>query len=73
MSEENKTPVETSVLERLIRIEVLLDTHFTELSRRLSDHETRIRAQERWSYAAPIAILIALGSAATAVIRAFGG
>jgi hypothetical protein len=67
-----QTPVQASMLERLIRIEVLLHTQFTELAKQLSDHEQRLRAQERWAYAAPIALLVAVGSAAAAVITALG-
>jgi hypothetical protein len=65
--------VQASMLERLIRIEVILETKYNEMARQLNDHEIRLRAQESWSYAAPVALLIALGSAVAAVITALGG
>lgn len=33
----------------------------------LADHENRIRSGERWRYALPISLLLAVGSSATAV------
>jgi hypothetical protein len=70
---DEKPAMEASMLERLIRIEVLLQIDTASLAKQLADHETRLRAQERWSYAAPIALLFAVGSAAAAVITALGG
>lgn len=57
-----------TVLERLIRIEVLLETKFSEVQNKLTDHEERIRKGEQWRYAAPISLVIALGSVAAALI-----
>ena len=38
---------------------------------RVADHEVRIRGLERWKNAVPAAVVIALGAAAAAFIRAF--
>lgn len=35
----------------------------------LADHENRIRSAERWRYALPISLLLAVGSSATAVVE----
>jgi hypothetical protein len=57
-----------TVLERLIRIEVLLETKFSEVQIKLTDHEERLRKGEAWRYAAPISLIIALGSVVAALI-----
>lgn len=61
-----------TILARLIRIEVLLDTELRSVSRQLADHEERLRNIERWRYALPVSAVAAVASAIAAVVTALG-
>lgn len=68
------------VRDRLTRIEGKLDllgmqhSTTTAASERIgTDHETRLRALERWKYALPITAAGALATAATTIIAAIKG
>lgn len=54
-----------------IEVRRLQDTvaSMTPQGERLNDHETRLRALERWRYSLPIALVLAAGSAAAAVAQ----
>lgn len=54
-----------SELERLVRIETKLDAALADQT----DHETRLRALERWKYAIPASLLSAAGAILVAVLK----
>lgn len=43
-------------------------SEMTPQAAQVTDHETRLRALERWRYALPTAILFALASTATSIV-----
>jgi anti-sigma-K factor RskA len=64
---------DTSMLvERLIRIEVMLETELRSMTRQLADHEERLRKSEQWRYALPVSAIAAVASAIAAVVAALG-
>jgi hypothetical protein len=67
--------MDPDALERLVRIETLLSTHIAQMDARLADvdsehrdHETRLRALERWRYGIPATLITAAVSVAIAVL-----
>lgn len=50
-----------------------LRDQLAELCTHTADHETRLRAIERWRYALPLAALTALITGVAAVVAALGG
>lgn len=55
--------------ERLARIETKLDMLIAEYAARVADHETRIRGLEKWRYALPVSVVVAVGSMVTAFMH----
>lgn len=48
--------------DRLARIETKLDILVSDYGRSVQDHETRLRGLEKWRYALPASIMLALSS-----------
>lgn len=61
-------PVPINPGERLVRIETKLDVLIKQHTTTSDDHEKRLRGLERWRYALPTSLVLALGSTAVAVI-----
>lgn len=59
--------------DRLARIETKLDILITDYGKSDEDHETRLRALERWRYALPTSIVLAIGSLAATLFTVSGG
>lgn len=59
-------------VERLVRIEVKLDELLKAQDKGHEDHETRLRAIERWKYALPLTALTAVASAVVATAAFLG-
>ena len=55
-------------VERLTGHVEAINQRDTLTDRMLSDYENRLRALERWRYALPTSVVLALGSAATAIL-----
>lgn len=65
-------PIPINPGERLVRIETKLDVLIGQHDAITGDHEKRLRALERWRYALPTSLVLALGSIAVAVISLLG-
>ncbi|MFE6846578.1 hypothetical protein [Streptomyces sp. NPDC057686] len=64
---------ETSVAIKLARVEIKIDQIIEVQRIRGEDHESRIRALERWRYALPTtALILAVASSAITVISYVG-
>lgn len=61
-------PVPINPGERLVRIETKLDVLIGQHANISDDHEKRLRTLERWRYALPTSLVLALGSTAVAVV-----
>lgn len=59
---------EMIIIDRLARIEVKLD----EALQGYQDHEIRLRSLERWKYALPASLFIALASAGATIVQFVG-
>lgn len=57
-------------VERLTGHVDAINQRDTLTDRLLTDYETRLRALERWRYALPTSVVLAIGSAVAAVIAA---
>jgi hypothetical protein len=73
MSEEGRSIIDIAMvyteLVRLIGHMEGIDTRNKAADAIHSDHEARLRLLERWRYALPASLLIALGSVAIAVVQ----
>jgi hypothetical protein len=52
-------------------VRALTQTHEA-VDEKLKDHEARIRTVERWRYAMPASLVLAVGSSVATVLRAVG-
>lgn len=55
--------------DRLARIETKLDTLLADYAARMKDHEDRIRGGERWRYALPTSLVLAMVSLASTFVH----
>ena len=64
-------PDDSQILAQILIEQGKLSAQLDVIDERLKsipDHETRIRALERWRYALPTSVLLGLGSATAAVV-----
>lgn len=64
-------PIPFTPAERLVRIETKLDVLIGQHTEISGDHEKRLRSLERWRYAMPTSLLLAIASTAVAVVSLY--